>query len=94
MTQSQTRATRRLRARRRDRYPDAQSPRQAERLQRRAGGALLSDALHRFDMDDEAQIAILTGSGASSTGADVKQRQLRSREDFLSRWTAGRGTIR
>ncbi len=43
----------------------------------------LSDALHRFDMEDEAHIAILTGSGrAFSSGADVKQRQLRSREEF------------
>ena len=54
----------------------------------------LSDALHRFDMDDEAQIAILTGSGrAFSTGADVKQRQLRSREEFLRLGgPQGRGT--
>ncbi len=44
----------------------------------------LSDALHRFDMEDEAQIAIITGRGrAFSSGADVKQRQLRSREEFL-----------
>lgn len=54
----------------------------------------LSDALHRFDMDDEAQIAILNGKGrAFSTGADVKQRQLRSREEFLRLGgPQGRGT--
>lgn len=54
----------------------------------------LSDALHRFDMDDEAQIAILNGRGrAFSTGADVKQRQLRSREEFLRLGgPQGRGT--
>ena len=44
---------------------------------------VLSEALHRFDMDDEADIAILCGTGrAFSTGADVHQRQLRSREEF------------
>src|SRR5216110_1731228 len=43
---------------------------------------VLSDAPHRFDTDDEAQIAILCGSGrAFSSGADVQQRQLRSREE-------------
>jgi len=54
----------------------------------------LSDALHRFDMDDEAQIAILNGRGrAFSSGADVKQRQLRSREEFLRLGgPQGRGT--
>lgn len=54
----------------------------------------LSDALHRFDIDDEAQIAILNGRGrAFSTGADVKQRQLRSREEFLRLGgPQGRGT--
>ena len=45
---------------------------------------VLSDALYRFDTDDEAQIAILCGNGrAFSSGADVQQRQLRSREEFL-----------
>src|SRR5476649_894676 len=44
----------------------------------------LSDELHRFDMDDEAHVAILCGTGrAFSSGADVQQRQLRSREEFL-----------
>ncbi len=54
----------------------------------------LSDALHRFDMEDEAQIAIITGRGrAFSSGADVKQRQLRSREEFLRLGgPQGRGT--
>ena len=41
----------------------------------------LGDALHRFDTDEEAHIAILCGAGrAFSSGADVQQRQLRSRE--------------
>lgn len=54
----------------------------------------LSDALHRFDMDDAAQIAILNGRGrAFSSGADVQQRQLRSREEFLRLGgPQGRGT--
>lgn len=55
---------------------------------------LLAEALHRFDMDDEAEIAILHGSGrAFSSGADVHQRQLRSREEFLKLGgPQGRGT--
>jgi enoyl-CoA hydratase/carnithine racemase len=55
---------------------------------------ILSDALHRFDTDDEAQIAILCGNGrAFSSGADVHQRQLRSREEFLKLGgPQGRGT--
>lgn len=54
----------------------------------------LSDALHRFDMDGDANIAILTGRGrAFSSGADVQQRQLRSREEFLRLGgPQGRGT--
>lgn len=54
----------------------------------------LSDELHRFDMDGEAQIAIISGRGrAFSTGADVNQRQLRSREEFLRLGgPQGRGT--
>ncbi len=41
---------------------------------------VLGDALHRFDTDDEAHIAILHGAGrAFSSGADVQQRQLRGR---------------
>src|SRR5579862_8063306 len=43
----------------------------------------LDEALHRFDLDPEADVAILNGRGrAFSTGADVRQRQLRSREEF------------
>src|SRR5262249_46513634 len=58
----------------------------------RAG--ILSAALHRSDTDDEAQIAILCGNGrAFSSGADVHQRQLRSREEFLKLGgPQGRGT--
>ena len=42
-----------------------------------------STALHRFDLDPEAEVAILNGKGrAFSSGADVRQRQLRSREEF------------
>ena len=54
----------------------------------------LSDALYRFDTDGEANIAILTGRGrAFSSGADVAQRQLRSREEFLKLGgPQGRGT--
>ncbi|HEU5094653.1 MAG TPA: enoyl-CoA hydratase-related protein [Reyranella sp.] len=54
----------------------------------------LAEALHRFDMDDEAEIAILHGNGrAFSSGADVHQRQLRSREEFLKLGgPQGRGT--
>ncbi len=41
----------------------------------------LQAAFDRFDMDDEAHIAILCGSGrAFSSGADVRQRQMKSRE--------------
>jgi enoyl-CoA hydratase/carnithine racemase len=43
----------------------------------------LMAALRRFDADPDANIAILCGRGrAFSTGADVQQRQLRSREEF------------
>lgn len=43
----------------------------------------LMERLREFDAEKEAHIAILTGSGrAFSTGADVHQRQLRSREEF------------
>ena len=45
--------------------------------------AQLSDAFRRFDLDPEAEVAILTGKGrAFSSGADVHQRQLRSRDEF------------
>lgn len=55
---------------------------------------VLAEALHRFDVDDEAEIAILHGNGrAFSSGADVHQRQLRSREEFLKLGgPQGRGT--
>jgi enoyl-CoA hydratase/carnithine racemase len=43
----------------------------------------LMAAFRRFDADPEAHVAILCGHGrAFSTGADVQQRQLRSREEF------------
>ena len=43
----------------------------------------LADALRRFDIDADAHVAILRGNGrAFSTGADVRQRQLRSRAEF------------
>jgi enoyl-CoA hydratase/carnithine racemase len=43
----------------------------------------LDEALHRFDADPEAEVAIICGNGrAFSSGADVHQRQLRSREEF------------
>src|SRR3989442_6824760 len=43
----------------------------------------LNDALRRFDADPDALVAILCGNGrAFSSGADVQQRQLRSREEF------------
>jgi enoyl-CoA hydratase/carnithine racemase len=43
----------------------------------------LDEGLCRFDAEPEAHIAIITGNGrAFSTGADVQQRQLRSREEF------------
>ncbi len=44
----------------------------------------LADALRRFDLDPGAQVAIICGAGrAFSSGADVHQRQLRRREEFL-----------
>jgi len=40
-------------------------------------------AMRRFDADPDAHVAIICGRGrAFSTGADVHQRQLRSREEF------------
>ena len=55
---------------------------------------VLGEALHRFDRDEEASIAILHGNGrAFSSGADVRQRQLRSREEFMRLGgPQGRGT--
>ena len=56
--------------------------------------AALMEALRRFDADNEAHLAIITGKGrAFSSGADVHQRQLRSREEFLKLGgPQGRGT--
>lgn len=43
----------------------------------------IAAALARFDTENDAFVAILTGRGrAFSSGADVQQRQLRSREEF------------
>jgi len=43
----------------------------------------LSEVLRRFDTDPAADVAIMCGRGrAFSSGADVQQRQLRSREEF------------
>src|SRR5436309_3035956 len=43
----------------------------------------LSEALRRFDLDPEAEVAIINGNGrAFCSGADVRQRQLRSRDEF------------
>ncbi len=56
--------------------------------------AALAEALRRFDLDDAAEVAILNGAGrAFSSGADVRQRQLRSREEFEKLgWPQGWGT--
>ena len=43
----------------------------------------LAEAFRRFDLDPEADVAILNGNGrAFCSGADVRQRQLRSRDEF------------
>lgn len=43
----------------------------------------LAEALRRFDLDPAAEVAILNGKGrAFCSGADVRQRQLRSRDEF------------
>jgi len=43
----------------------------------------LSRVLHDFDIDENADVAVLRGEGrAFSSGADVHQRQLRSDEEF------------
>ena len=52
----------------------------------RGSGGL--DALRRFDLDSEAQVAVICGNGrAFSSGAGVHQRQLRKREEFLEHGT-------
>ena len=44
----------------------------------------LVDAFRQFDADEEAWVAILSGKGRCfSSGADVKQRQLRPREELV-----------
>ena len=44
----------------------------------------LVDALRRFDTDAGALVAVLAGNGrAFSSGADVRQRQLRTRDELL-----------
>lgn len=43
----------------------------------------LAQTLRRFDIDENAYVAVITGNGrAFSSGADVRQRQMRSREEF------------
>ncbi|MBI2886243.1 MAG: enoyl-CoA hydratase/isomerase family protein [Chloroflexi bacterium] len=53
----------------------------------------VNDAFFEFDADPEAYVAILSGAGrAFSSGADVKQRQLRPREELIRLGgPAGRG---
>jgi enoyl-CoA hydratase/carnithine racemase len=59
----------------------------------------LADALRRFDLDPDAQVAVICGNGrAFSSGADVLQRQLRKREEFLEHggpqgWGANSGDL-
>ncbi|MBI4267026.1 MAG: enoyl-CoA hydratase/isomerase family protein [Chloroflexi bacterium] len=46
-------------------------------------GEELIDAFKKFDLDEEAWVAILSGKGrAFCSGADVKQRQLRPRDEI------------
>lgn len=59
----------------------------------------LADALRRFDLDPQAEVAVICGNGrAFSSGADVHQRQLRKREEFLEHggpqgWGANSGDL-
>ena len=47
--------------------------------------AMLIAAMRRFDLDTDADVAVLCGAGrAFSSGADVQQRQLRSREQLIA----------
>ncbi len=44
----------------------------------------LADAFRRLDSEEDAWVGVVVGNGrAFSTGADVRQRQLRSREEFV-----------
>ena len=54
----------------------------------------LKDMLYAFDDDQDAKVAILSGSGrAFCSGADVRQRQLRPREELARLGSAqGRGS--
>ncbi len=50
---------------------------------------LLGDTLRRFDGDEDAQVAVITGVGrAFSSGADVHQRQLRKLSSSISAKTS------
>jgi enoyl-CoA hydratase/carnithine racemase len=52
----------------------------------------LADKLRRFDEDDDARVAILTGAGkAFSTGADVKAAMPKHRRVRAARRSAGTG---
>jgi enoyl-CoA hydratase/carnithine racemase len=52
----------------------------------------LADALKRFDLDSNALVGILCGKGrAFCSGADVQQRQLRSRERLANEGGPGAG---
>src|SRR5437763_2986033 len=43
----------------------------------------LADVLHEFDMDEQADVAVVRGEGrAFCSGADVRQRQLRGAEEL------------
>lgn len=52
----------------------------------------LAAALRRFDIDADANVAVIVGNGrAFSSGADVRQRQLRSRKEFEDQGGRGSG---
>jgi enoyl-CoA hydratase/carnithine racemase len=59
----------------------------------------LADGLRRFDLDPDAHVGVICGRGrAFSSGADVHQRQLRRREEFLEHggpqgWGANSGDL-
>jgi enoyl-CoA hydratase/carnithine racemase len=57
--------------------------------------ARLADVLDEFDQDDEARVAILSGNGSSfCSGADVRQRHLRTREEFEKQGGPARAGLR